>query len=558
MPRFRPVRRYPPRVAQGRGARGSTPESGDAANGANGGDSRRDRTERRRRRRRRRLAFVGAILLVLVAAGGAAAVITKDDGATSPRAQVAPGTTTTSTTAPAPTTTTQPPYTGWVDPASAFTPYYHSKVAGLLTFRGNPTRNYYGQGPLPAAPHVVWKYPGKGMCSLSEDRGETTTWCGNGWTGEPAVFERNGRTWVVFNGYDRAEHFVDAATGQDILPPFPTGDIIKGSVTVDPDGYPLVYFGSRDNYFRVVAIDRPQATELYKLSASAVSPVLWNDDWDGSGLVLNDYLFEGGENSQLHIVKLNRATGADGLVQVAPQLVFHAPGWDAQLLHDVGDTEVSIENSVAISGNTLYFANSGGLVQGWDIAGMINGTGTAPTRTFRFWTGDDTDASVVVDEAGMLYVGSEWERHNASRGPGRADDEAEPGPARQPAGVVAERPGRHARRACSRPPGSPATSRSTPPIRGGPWASTATPAQIRWEKHLPAPLMGSPVIVDGTWLQGDCAGVLHAYDVRNTAVDPPEIWQVPLGSCIEATPAVWKGRIYVGTRGGFEYALGDA
>jgi hypothetical protein len=41
-------------------------------------------------------------------------------------------------------------------------------------------------------------------------------------------------------------------------------------------------------------------------------------------------------------------------------------------------------------------------------------------------------------------------------------------------------------------------------------------------------------------------------------VDPPEIWQVPLGSCIEATPAVWKGRIYVGTRGGFEYALGDA
>jgi len=27
--------------------------------------------------------------------------------------------------------------------------------------------------------------------------------------------------------------------------------------------------------------------------------------------------------------------------------------------------------------------------------------------------------------------------------------------------------------------------------------------------------------------------------------------------CIESTPAVWKGRIYVGTRGGYMYALSD-
>ena len=85
-----------------------------------------------------------------------------------------------------------------------------------------------------------------------------------------------------------------------------------------------------------------------------------------------------------------------------------------------------------------------------------------------------------------------------------------------------------------------------------------TTGAIRWEKHLTAPLMGSPVIVDGIWLQGDCDGILHAYDVRNTLVDPPELWQVPLGACIEATPVVWKGRIYVGTRGGFEFALADA
>ena len=152
------------------------------------------------------------------------------------------------------------------------------------------------------------------MCSESSDGEGTRTWCGTGWTGEPAVFERDGRTWVVFGAYDRAVHFVDAATGQDIIPPFPTGDLIKGSVTIDPTGYPLVYFGSRDNYLRVVAFDRPQPTELWNLSADAVSPTMWNDDWDGSPVIIGDHLFEGGENSQFHIV------------EAEPQLQRRRPG----------------------------------------------------------------------------------------------------------------------------------------------------------------------------------------------------------------------------------------
>ena len=66
----------------------------------------------------------------------------------------------------------------------------------------------------------------------------------------PTVHVRNGRTWLVFNGYDGAAHFVDADTGEDILEPFVTGDIIKGTVTIDPDGYSIVYSSSRDNSAR--------------------------------------------------------------------------------------------------------------------------------------------------------------------------------------------------------------------------------------------------------------------------------------------------------------------
>jgi hypothetical protein len=349
-------------------------------------------------------------------------------------------------------------------------------------------------------------------------------------------------------------HFLDANTGQRILPDFPTGDLIKGSVTIDPDGFPLVYTGSRDNYFRVIAIDGDKPVELWKLSAKAVSPTMWNDDWDGAGLVIDDYLFEGGENSQWHIVKLNRGYDANGKVTVHPQLVFHAPGWDDQLLHDIGDKDVSIENSVAISGNTMYFANSGGLVQGWDISGVKQGR--APTRVFRFWTGDDTDASVVVDEKGMLYVASEYERNTAqSRTIGQ---------------IMKLDP--------SKPDNPVVWSVMDDDYHpGGVWGTLAiykdmvyadtnggrilgidrNTGAIRWQKHLPGPTWQSPVVVDDTLIQGDCNGVLHAYDVHDTKVDPPEIWSVTIGGCIESTPAVWKGRLYFGTRAGRAVAVGD-
>jgi outer membrane protein assembly factor BamB len=81
---------------------------------------------------------------------------------------------------------------------------------------------------------------------------------------------------------------------------------------------------------------------------------------------------------------------------------------------------------------------------------------------------------------------------------------------------------------------------------------------IRWERRLPPPVWGSPVIVDDTLLIGDCDGVFHAFDVSDPLVVPPERWAIDLGGCIEATPAVWKGRIYLGTRAGFLHVLGDA
>lgn len=455
-----------------------------------------------------------------------------------------------------------PGYDGWVDPTSSGQPW-SSEVEGLITFRGNPTRSYYGQGPVPSAPEVLWSVPEDGgFCGESAVGGSSKTWCGTGWTGQPSVWEGpDDKTWVAFGAYDKAIHILDAETGADLRQPFVTGDIIKGSVTIDPDGFPLLYSGSRDNKYHVLAFDRGEAMEeLWTLDAEAVSPTLWNDDWDSSGLVIDDYLFEGGENSQIHIVKLNRAVGADGKVTVAPELVWNAPGWDDELLSELAvagtrSQDVSIENSVAISGDTLYFANSGGLVQGWDISGLKDGVD--PTRTFRFWTGDDIDASIVVDDEGFLYVGSEYERgfdrslevgQLIKLDPRRPDDplvwsvddhESSPG------GIWA----------------TPAIHGDVVyvPTNGGRLLGVDRgDGEVLWTIHLPGPTWQSPVVVDDVLIQGDCNGVLHGYDVSDPRVAPPELWTVQLEGCIESTPAVWGGRIFVGARGGKVYALGDA
>ena len=79
----------------------------------------------------------------------------------------------------------------------------------------------------------------------------------------------------------------------------------------------------------------------------------------------------------------------------------------------------------------------------------------------------------------------------------------------------------------------------------------------RWTIELTGPTWQSPVIVEDTLVYGDCNGVLRGYDVSDTSVVPPQLWEVRLGGCIEATPAVWDGSIYVGTRGGKFFALRD-
>ncbi|HWC32126.1 MAG TPA: PQQ-binding-like beta-propeller repeat protein, partial [Actinomycetota bacterium] len=441
----------------------------------------------------------------------------------------------------------------------------NTEFEGLTTFRGNATRTYYGKGPVPTNPKVLWRFPESGgLCHESTDASGTRVWCGTGWTGQPNVVEvEDGPAQVRFGAYSGAVHVLNARTGRELYEPFPTGDIIKGTVTSDPDGFPLLYTGSRDNYFRILALDRgDRPRELWSLHANSAPNRVWNDDWDGSALVIDDYLLEGGENSWFYVVKLNRGYDDRGRVTVDPEIRMTVPGYDDRLFADVGDQEVSIENSVAFDASRaiVYFANSGGLVQGWDVSDVLQG-GDQYRRVFRFWTGDDTDASIVIDDEGFLYVASELQRFNArSKRVGQLM-KLDPSKPRDPLVWSVD------------------ASDTGPEGLGGMWATAGLwrdavfaatnsgeilavsreTGKVRWKIELPPPTWTSPVIVDGVLIVGDCAGVLHAYELRDRplAGRPKQLWRVKLEGCIESTPAVWDGMVYVGSRGGAVYGIGD-
>src|SRR5262245_52233110 len=106
---------------------------------------------------------------------------------------------------------------------------------GLTTFRGNATRDYYGSGPMPTNPEVLWRCPKTGaLCAKSNGSGigfhaSTKVWCGTGWTGQPNVIPgARGGVEVRVGAFDRDYHFLNGLTGKPLRPDLATGDLAKG------------------------------------------------------------------------------------------------------------------------------------------------------------------------------------------------------------------------------------------------------------------------------------------------------------------------------------------
>jgi outer membrane protein assembly factor BamB len=424
-------------------------------------------------------------------------------------------------------------------------------------FRGNPTRTYYGSGPFPQDPQEIWRFPESAMCSNSPVGGQDKVWCGSGWTGQPAVWNRpDGVTEVVFGAYDGRIHFVDAATGQRTRPDFAMGDIIKGSVGLDPDGFPLVYAGSRDPRYRIIAFDRDEPTELWSLDAGSVDG-MWNNDWDSNPVIVDDLMYLGGENSWFFVVKLNRSYNDNGKVTVDPAVVFSMPAFTDELVRAVGRQQ-SIESSPTMYEDRIYFANSAGRVVGLDTSNAS--TGDLPV-VFDYWMGDDVDATIVVDRHGMLYVSAEVDfgtARAAEVGQLVKLDPYAPGDPRV-WGISIPSEGGYDGGIWATPALVDATL-IVPTNTGRLLAVDTETGEIVWEDHVGGAAWSSPIVVDKQMLVTtgcETEPTIRAYDITDPR-NPMMTFDIPVDACIESTPALWEGRFFVGSRNGYFYAFGDS
>lgn len=475
------------------------------------------------------------------------------------------------------------------------------KIPGVLQFRGNPMRNYYGSAKeghdsLPSTPpEVLWQYPKQGVLSsysnIVASRGNT--WTGTGWTGQPVIWQRpDTKVWeVIVGAFDKKVHFLNAETGLPTRAPFLAGDLVKGSVTLDPDGYPLLYFGAvgdgkQDGFYRMLALDREPVQEIWKMHANDMTPpggYKYSRDWDGNGSIINDHLIIGAEIGWILGWKLNRTYGKSNFVEVRPEMILQMNSELPQISARAGHRDTGIESSCASDGNILYCANGQGRILGIDLT-QIDQKKQAKI-VFDFWTGDDVDASPVLDAEGNLYIAVEHERMNTQNSqvgqllkidPKKVTLDPKTG-LPDPFNISSMIWNRHYRGSMTTPVNEDYSRLNE---KGGFWATPAldakrkmlyitshrgellavdtTTGNVIWSDPIGYMPWSSANIIGDTLVIGQCSpGGLVGYDISNPHVKK-KLWAVktPDGGCVESSAAIYNGQIYVGTRAGHIYSFG--
>ncbi len=181
---------------------------------------------------------------------------------------------------------------------------------------------------------------------------------------------------------------------------------------------------------------------------------------------------------------------------------------------------------------------------------------------FDFYAGGDIDATPVVDEDGFLYVAIEHEP--SQMGAVELARNTEVGqliklnPYSGDAPVVWS--------IDLRASGGDSGVWATPALHEGHLyvptqtgeflAVVAATGEIAWSDDVGWHAWSSPLIVDEMLLVATCVGgEMRAYSLDDPAT-PVLVWTVQVApNCVEATPVVWDGTIYLGSRDGYMRAF---
>ncbi|MEN6314028.1 MAG: hypothetical protein ABFD25_07260 [Clostridiaceae bacterium] len=306
----------------------------------------------------------------------------------------------------------------------------YNALKGITTYRGNnyrDTASSYGfadivEGKLTVLP-------------INKTTNSIGRWRGSACTGQPLIItwsseirenmtslydefrNKEGFTEVIVASADGSIYFMELLTGKKTRDPINTGAPTKGTPSLDPRGYPIIYVGqglnpegsttaSNDMYFRIYNLINSEL--LYKFGASDKDPVAFRDwqAYDSSPLIdaATDTLIEPGENGVLYTVKLN--TQYD---EVAGKLAMN-PGPMVKYTYTSSRNSKTgiygMENSAVGWRNYLIFTDNIGMLQCVNLNTM--------QLVYANNLENDSDVSMVLEEDPnkerfYLYSGCEYD-----------------------------------------------------------------------------------------------------------------------------------------------------
>ncbi|MDL2259056.1 pyrrolo-quinoline quinone [Eubacteriales bacterium OttesenSCG-928-K08] len=290
----------------------------------------------------------------------------------------------------------------------------YTSLKGIITFGGNNYRNTFTYGTQTLEKKTlerIWEIP---ISSLDG-------WTGVGWTGMPIIVEwpeetrkilgikdefkqKDGFVEVIYPTLDGNIYFIELESGKQTRDPLKLGVVTKGTASLDPRGYPLLYTGqgisstekdgSTGAWFRIINLITNEVIARFG-GKDPFSYRAWQA-YDSSILVnaATDTIIAPGENGVLYTLKLNSSYDpAAGTVSVSPgnleKYKYTGTGYGGSA-DDNSKRWVGIENSVSVFRNYVYFTDNGGRMQCVDLNTL--------ELQFVVDVTDDSDTSPVLEE----------------------------------------------------------------------------------------------------------------------------------------------------------------
>jgi outer membrane protein assembly factor BamB len=275
------------------------------------------------------------------------------------------------------------------------------------TFLGNYERNYYGN-EAPDTLNIIWKhYLGKGKTTISRKRGDVE-WAGAGWTGQPLLTEEDSTLYIIQGAYDHHLKKINASNG-NIVWQYKFDDVVKGTGTIweNPDTSVkedrlLILQGSRLGYGKYLdtkyvpsyrAISYFTGKEKWRHNSKFTRS--YSRDVDGSALIYNDTAYIGLENSLF--TKFNpdpkKARIKDGMLQ--PEVFNQIKLYTQADAKSHGGNLVT-ESSPCILDSVIYVASGTGHIFGYSLK--------TDTLVWDFFIGSDIDGSAVATHDSCIIV----------------------------------------------------------------------------------------------------------------------------------------------------------